>query len=69
MAAERARAAALAEPDRLEGFSAPREVDRLFGHAAARGEFERAPLRRAKALAPAQLPRNAPGECAGAIVP
>ena len=32
MAAERARAAALAEPDRLEGFSAPREVDRLFGH-------------------------------------
>jgi DNA polymerase-3 subunit delta' len=39
MAAERARAAALAEPDRLEGFSAPREVDRLFGHAAARGEF------------------------------
>jgi DNA polymerase-3 subunit delta' len=39
MAAERARAAALAEPDRLEGFSAPREVDRLFGHEAARGEF------------------------------
>ena len=35
MAAERARAAALAEPDRLEGFSAPREVDRLFGHEAA----------------------------------
>jgi DNA polymerase-3 subunit delta' len=39
MAAERARAAALAEPDRFEGFSAPREVDRLFGHEAARGEF------------------------------
>jgi DNA polymerase III subunit delta' len=39
MAAERARAAAPAEPDRLEGFSAPREVDRLFGHAAALGEF------------------------------
>jgi DNA polymerase-3 subunit delta' len=39
MAAERARAAALAEPDRLEGFSAPREVDRLFGHEAALGEF------------------------------
>jgi DNA polymerase III subunit delta' len=28
------------EPDRLEGFSAPREVDRLFGHVAARAEFE-----------------------------
>jgi DNA polymerase-3 subunit delta' len=27
------------EPDRLEGFSAPREVDRLFGHDAARAEF------------------------------
>jgi len=39
MAAERARAAALAEPDRLDGFSSPREVDRLFGHAAALGEF------------------------------
>ena len=39
MAAERARAAALAEPDRLEGFSAPREVDRLFGHEAALAEF------------------------------
>jgi DNA polymerase III subunit delta' len=30
------------EPDRLEGFSAPREVDRLYGHAAARSEFEEA---------------------------
>ena len=39
MAAERARAAALAEPDRLEGFSSPREVDRLFGHEAALAEF------------------------------
>ena len=27
------------EPDRLEGFSSPREVDRLFGHDAARAEF------------------------------
>jgi DNA polymerase-3 subunit delta' len=27
------------EPDRLEGFSAPREVDRLFGHDAAHAEF------------------------------
>ena len=39
MATERARAAALAEPDRLEGFSSPREVDRLFGHEAALNEF------------------------------
>ena len=38
MAAERSRAAP-AEPDRLEGFSSPREVDRLFGHAAAEREF------------------------------
>jgi DNA polymerase-3 subunit delta' len=30
------------EPDRLEGFSAPREVDRLFGHVATRAEFEEA---------------------------
>lgn len=30
------------EPDRLEGFSAPREVDCLFGHDAARAEFEEA---------------------------
>ncbi|MGZ5917798.1 MAG: DNA polymerase III subunit delta' [Methyloceanibacter sp.] len=28
------------EPDRLEGFSAPREVDRLFGHKAGLAEFE-----------------------------
>ena len=27
------------EPDRLEGFSTPREVDRLFGHEAAKAEF------------------------------
>jgi DNA polymerase-3 subunit delta' len=27
------------EPDRLEGFSSPREVDRLFGHEAALAEF------------------------------
>src|SRR6185503_8490939 len=27
------------EPDRLEGFSSPREVDRLFGHDAALAEF------------------------------
>lgn len=38
MAGERTRAA-LTEPDRLEEFSSPREVDRLFGHAAALGEF------------------------------
>ena len=38
MAAERS-AAALNEPDRLDGFSAPREVDRLFGHQAAVSEF------------------------------
>ena len=37
MAAERARGA-LIEPDRLEGFASPREVDRLFGHEAALGE-------------------------------
>jgi len=30
------------EPDRLQGFSAPREVDCLFGHDAARAEFEEA---------------------------
>jgi DNA polymerase-3 subunit delta' len=28
------------EPDRLEGFSAPREVNRLFGHKAGLAEFE-----------------------------
>jgi DNA polymerase-3 subunit delta' len=39
LAAERQRAAP-AEPDRLEGFSAPREVDRVFGHDAAIEEFE-----------------------------
>jgi DNA polymerase III subunit delta' len=38
MAAEHSRAG-VAEPDRLEGFSAPREVDRLFGHDAALREF------------------------------
>jgi DNA polymerase-3 subunit delta' len=38
MAAERARVA-VAEPDRLEGFSSPREVDRLFGHDEAMREF------------------------------
>ena len=35
-AVEKARAA---EPDRLEGFSTPREVDRVFGHSAALAEF------------------------------
>lgn len=41
MAAERRRAeAAASEPDRLEGFSTPREVDRLFGHEGAIAEFE-----------------------------
>jgi DNA polymerase-3 subunit delta' len=30
------------EPDRLEGFSSPREVDRLFGHDAALAEFSEA---------------------------
>ena len=38
MAAERSRAVPVG-PDRLEGFSSPREVDRLFGHAAAEREF------------------------------
>jgi DNA polymerase III subunit delta' len=41
MAAERGRAMAN-EPDRLEGFSTPREVDVLFGHAAASSEFAEA---------------------------
>ena len=41
MAAERPRAA-LNEPDRLAGFSTPREVDRLFGHEAALDEFANA---------------------------
>jgi DNA polymerase III subunit delta' len=40
MAAERGRNAAPTEPDRLEGFSAPREVDRLFGHQAAEQELD-----------------------------
>jgi DNA polymerase-3 subunit delta' len=35
----RNRAAAPVEPDRLEGFAAPREVDRLFGHQAAAREL------------------------------
>ncbi len=38
MAAERGRTA-LAEPDRLEGFSPPREIDRVFGHEATLREF------------------------------
>jgi DNA polymerase-3 subunit delta' len=38
MVAERSRGA-IEEPDRLEGFSAPREVDELFGHDAALREF------------------------------
>ncbi len=37
--AERQRTAP-AEPDRLEGFSSPREVERVFGHDAAIEEFE-----------------------------
>ena len=40
-AAERSRAVA-AEPDRLAGFSSPREVDQLFGHEAAEREFDEA---------------------------
>ncbi len=43
VAAERRRAdTAAAEPDRLEGFSSPREVDHLYGHDAAIAEFEEA---------------------------
>src|SRR5262245_31086008 len=38
MTAERTRAG-LEEPDRLAGFSSPREVERLFGHEAALAEF------------------------------
>jgi DNA polymerase-3 subunit delta' len=38
VAAERASAAPT-EPDRLDGFSTPREVDRVFGHQAAIAEF------------------------------
>lgn len=40
-AAERSRGAA-AEPDRLAGFSSPREVERLYGHEAAEREFAEA---------------------------
>jgi DNA polymerase III subunit delta' len=40
-AAERQRGAT-PEPDRLEGFSAPREVEAVFGHDAANAEFEEA---------------------------
>ncbi len=47
MAAERSRAAP-GEPDRLDGFSTPREVDRLFGHEAA---IERIRRRARKAAA------------------
>ena len=39
MVAERRRATSPVEPDRLEGFSSPREVDRLFGHQAAEQEL------------------------------
>jgi DNA polymerase-3 subunit delta' len=39
-AAAEKRAAPAEEPDRLEGFSSPREVDRLFGHVAALAEFD-----------------------------
>lgn len=42
MAAERGRATVPVEPDRLTGFSSPREVDRLFGHQAAEQELARA---------------------------
>jgi len=38
-AAAEKRSAPVEEPDRLEGFSSPREVDRLFGHDAALAEF------------------------------
>ena len=38
-AAAKKREDPVEEPDRLEGFSSPREVDRLFGHEAARAEF------------------------------
>ncbi|HSD93433.1 MAG TPA: DNA polymerase III subunit delta' [Methyloceanibacter sp.] len=41
MAAERSRAAPV-EPDRLAGFSSPREVDVLFGHDAAERELAEA---------------------------
>jgi DNA polymerase III subunit delta' len=38
-AATKKREDPVEEPDRLEGFSSPREVDRLFGHDAALAEF------------------------------
>jgi DNA polymerase-3 subunit delta' len=38
-AAERTRQPPAEEPDRLEGFAAPREVERVVGHGAARAEF------------------------------
>jgi DNA polymerase-3 subunit delta' len=38
-AAAKKREDPVEEPDRLEGFSSPREVDRLFGHDTARAEF------------------------------
>ena len=38
-AAERTRQPPAEEPDRLEGFASPREVDRVVGHGAARAEF------------------------------
>ena len=41
LAAERSRAA-IVEPDRLDPFSAPREVNRVFGHDDAVAEFESA---------------------------
>jgi DNA polymerase III subunit delta' len=41
LAAERCRAGPV-EPDRLTGFSSPREVDRLFGHEQAKAEFAEA---------------------------
>jgi len=41
LAAERSRSS-LVEPDRLDPFSSPREVDRVFGHDDAAAEFEAA---------------------------
>jgi DNA polymerase-3 subunit delta' len=41
LAAERSRNS-FVEPDRLDPFSTPREVERVFGHAAAAAEFESA---------------------------
>lgn len=39
MSAKSAARGALVEPDRLEPFSAPREVDRVYGHDSAEAEF------------------------------